>query len=160
MGNSPKNIIKPIADINADTTGAGINLVNLPNPSTPKITCKTPQINPITIRLLTPYCAIHWDIRTVIAIAGPVIAKVVPPKIAATKLPTIAEIIPISGSTPEASATAKDNGIATSATIIPAIKSLNRYWDLNILPNSVFRYFISKYSFIMFSNLKSTRHRL
>ena len=107
--------------------------------------------------LLIPYCSMHWDISTVIATAGPVIANVDPPNKAATILPIIAEVIPTSADTPEAKATANDKGIATSDTIIPAIISLNRYCVLNILADSVFRYLVSKYSFTIISyRIKST----
>ena len=73
------------------------------------------------------------------AAAGPVTAIEVPPNIAAKIPPITAEIRPTPGSTPEAIAIAKDNGIAIHATVNPAKISSCKYFLRNIGASSPFK---------------------
>ena len=58
------------------------------------------------------------------AAVGPAICTLLPPSAEITNPATIAVKIPASGPTPDASASAMDNGRAMIATIIPAVTSL------------------------------------
>ena len=61
------------------------------------------------------------------AAVGPAIWTLLPPSAEMTNPATIAVKIPASGPTPDASASAMDNGSAMSATMIPAVTSFTNW---------------------------------
>ena len=79
------------------------------------------------------------------AAVGPAICTLLPPSAEITNPATIAVKIPASGPTPDASASAMDNGSAIIATMIPAVTSLkncSRLYDFKEVNNIGFKEFI------------------
>ena len=76
------------------------------------------------------------------AAVGPAICTLLPPSAEITNPATIAVKIPASGPTPDASASAMDNGSAIIATMIPAVTSLkncSRLYDFKEVNNIGFK---------------------
>ncbi len=127
LGSCPKKIITPIPAVKPAITGIGTNRLSFPNPNMPLISCIQPANKPIIGNAASPCFSTTLAIKTDMAAAGPLTAKGVPPNKAQT-IPAITAVIkPTPGGTPEASAIANDKGIATKATVIPAIKSAAKY---------------------------------
>mmetsp|Transcript_20642 Transcript_20642/g.59956 ORF Transcript_20642/g.59956 Transcript_20642/m.59956 type:complete len:267 (+) Transcript_20642:1414-2214(+) len=136
FGTWPVRIIAPTPHVNPAMTETGTNFAKTPARVTPEATCKPPQAKVMKGSASSPCSVTAPTTSKLMAAAGPVIAKVVPPKRPPATPETAAVTNPTSGGTPLATAMASDRGTAMQPTAIPAETSVMSVEGLSIVFHS------------------------
>mmetsp|Transcript_8819 Transcript_8819/g.29097 ORF Transcript_8819/g.29097 Transcript_8819/m.29097 type:complete len:260 (-) Transcript_8819:214-993(-) len=136
LGSWPVRIIRPMPVVKPEMTLHGTNLVTFPPRAIPVSSCKPPAAHVMIGSAAMPCVCTASPMSRMIALAGPVMARVVPPIMAPTKPAVAALTRPTSGGSPLATAMARDSGTAMQPTVRPAATSASMVVELNILRHS------------------------
>mmetsp|Transcript_10614 Transcript_10614/g.15150 ORF Transcript_10614/g.15150 Transcript_10614/m.15150 type:complete len:256 (-) Transcript_10614:597-1364(-) len=136
FGNCPVRMSVPTPVVNPAMTETGTSLVTTPKRVTPDASWRPPQASVMKGRASSPCSLTAPTMRRLMAAAGPVTARVVPPSKPPATPETAAVTRPTSAGTPLATAMARDRGTAIQPTVRPAEMSVRRMSGLNIFFHS------------------------
>ena len=117
-------------------TDTGTSLATTPTRVTPDASCKPPVASVMKGSASNPWAWTAPTTSRLMAAAGPVTARVVPPKSPPAMPDTAAVTSPTSAGTPLARAMARESGTAMQPTVTPADMSVRRVDALNIFFHS------------------------
>mmetsp|Transcript_3026 Transcript_3026/g.5576 ORF Transcript_3026/g.5576 Transcript_3026/m.5576 type:complete len:221 (-) Transcript_3026:252-914(-) len=139
LGTWPERIMVPTPVVKPAMTETGTSLAQTPRRVTPDTNCNPPHARVIKGSDSNPCSVTAPTTNKLMAAAGPVIARVVPPMRPPASPETAAVVNPTSGGTPLATAMANDRGTAMQPTVIPADTSVKSVEVLNILRQSTIK---------------------
>mmetsp|Transcript_5188 Transcript_5188/g.8191 ORF Transcript_5188/g.8191 Transcript_5188/m.8191 type:complete len:269 (-) Transcript_5188:475-1281(-) len=132
FGSCPVKMSVPTPVVNPAITDTGTNLATTPSRVIPDASCRAPQPMVMMGSASNPCCSTAPTTKRLIAAAGPVTARVVPPIRPPATPETAAVTKPTSAGTPLAKAMANDRGTAMHPTVKPADTSVKMVSLLNI----------------------------
>mmetsp|Transcript_10304 Transcript_10304/g.28966 ORF Transcript_10304/g.28966 Transcript_10304/m.28966 type:complete len:206 (+) Transcript_10304:61-678(+) len=126
----------PTPTVKPAMTDTGTSLATTPTRVTPDASCKPPVARVMKGSASNPWAWTAPTTSRLMAAAGPVTARVVPPKSPPAMPDTAAVTSPTSAGTPLARAMARESGTAMQPTVTPADMSVRRVDELNIFFHS------------------------